>query len=261
MIADPSDNASPPIFIVGCPRSGTTLLRLMLDAHPNIACGPETRFLRDFEKVTGEHWHRISRFGFPKEYWYAKFAELFGSFQLEYAQAKGKSRWADKSPIYTVILPFLLGMFPSAQIVHIIRDVRDVTCSHRDTFGYKAALGAPRKWSSFVSEARRVGSTLPATQYHEIRYEALISKTEPTLRTLIEFLGEPWDDTVLDYEAAPHDVNPKHHQRTDARRREAGTTVGVYQSRVGAHRRSMDPLLRAATLTCARTTMRELGYS
>src|SRR2546423_2252370 len=222
-----------PIFVVGCPRSGTTLLRLMLDAHPDIACGTETRFLREFETITGEHWHRISRFGFPKEYWYAKFAELFGSFQLEYAQSKGKARWADKSPSYTVILPFLLGMFPTAQIVHIIRDVRDVTCSHRDTFGYKAALGAPRKWASFVTEARRVGATLPASQYHEVRYEALITETEQTMRTLLDFLGEHWDPAVLDYDAQPHDVNPKHHERTDARRREAGVrSVSVYQSPV-----------------------------
>ncbi|MFL6240528.1 MAG: sulfotransferase family protein [Actinomycetes bacterium] len=255
----PADNPAP-IFIVGCQRSGTTLLRMMLDAHPNIACGPETRFLRDFEKVTGEHWHRIQRFGFPQEYWYGKFAELFGSFQQEYAAGKGKTRWADKSPLYAMILPFILGMFPNAQIVHIIRDVRDVTYSHRDTFGYKAALGAPRKWARYIGEIRRAGATLPPEQFHELRYEELVQDPEPALRALLGFLGEPWDPLVLDYDNQPHDIAPKHKQRTDARRKQGrAAATGVYRSRVGVRR--LDPLLRLATLTYARPTMRQLGYS
>ncbi|HEV8165823.1 MAG TPA: sulfotransferase, partial [Actinomycetota bacterium] len=62
-------DAHRPIFIVGCQRSGTTLLRLILDAHPNISCGPETRFLEDLARITGDgNWPRMRLFGFPKEY-------------------------------------------------------------------------------------------------------------------------------------------------------------------------------------------------
>jgi hypothetical protein len=84
----------PPIFIVGCQRSGTTLVRLMLDSHPNISCGPETRFLRSFQHITDDDqdWPRLSEYGFPKEYWHRKVAELFAGIMQDYATARGTAR-------------------------------------------------------------------------------------------------------------------------------------------------------------------------
>ena len=164
--------SSAPIFIVGCQRSGTTLLRLMLDSHRNISCGPETRFLRELEPIIGANWHRISRFGFSREYWISKLAEFFDSFQSEYAAARGKTRWADKSPLYALILPFIWELFPDAQVIHVIRDVRDVTASHRTAFGYKAALGAPLKWRRYIEGTRETAAGVTASAYYEVRYEA-----------------------------------------------------------------------------------------
>src|SRR5689334_19471746 len=112
MATDAPRSRNAPIFIVGCQRSGTTLLRLMLDSHSAIACGPETRFLRAFEPITGDEWDRISRFGQPREYWLEKIADFFGSFQEEYARSRGKRRWADKSPLYALHLDFILELFP-----------------------------------------------------------------------------------------------------------------------------------------------------
>jgi hypothetical protein len=112
-----------PIFIVGCQRSGTTLLRLILDSHPNISCGPETRFLADFARITSPPmWPRMQQYGFPKEYWHRKFAELFDSFQSDYARRRGKNRWADKIPRYALYLEYLDQLFPSCQVVHVIPD-------------------------------------------------------------------------------------------------------------------------------------------
>jgi len=53
---------SPPVFIVGCPRSGTTLLRIMLDSHPRISCGPEAHFVADMERITGRRWYQLEPF-------------------------------------------------------------------------------------------------------------------------------------------------------------------------------------------------------
>ena len=237
-----------PIFIVGCQRSGTTVLRLMLDSHPNISCGPETRFLRGLEPITGEDWHRISRFGFPREYWLAKLAEFFDSFQSEYAAARGKTRWADKSPLYALILPFIWELFPDAQVVHVIRDVRDVTASHRTAFGYKSALGAPLKWQRYIEQTRSAAADAPPGLYHELRYEALVADREGTMRTLLDFLGEEWDAGVLDFESKPHDVNPRYWQRTEKRR--AGSTS----------KRRLDPVLLTASRVVPRSMRRELGY-
>lgn len=237
-----------PIFIVGCQRSGTTVLRLMLDSHPAIACGPETRFLRDFERITGSEWHRIERFGFPREYWYAKAADYFGSFQAEYAASRGKRRWADKSPLYALILDYVWNVFPDAQVIHIVRDVRDVTASHRSAFGYRSALGAPRKWQRYIREVRRAASSAGEARYHEVRYERLVADPEAALREILGFLGEAWDPVVLDYERAEHDVNPRYWQRSAARR-----------SGSRKHKR-LDPVLWTASTVLSQPLRRELGY-
>jgi hypothetical protein len=249
-----------PIFIVGCQRSGTTLLRLMLDSHPNISCGPETRFLQDFAKLTSESWDRLSLYGFPKTYWLDKSAEFFDSFQAEYAKSRGKERWADKTPRYALTLGYINELFPTCQIVHVIRDGRDVVASHRDRWGYWSAVKAAEKWPRYVKAARRVGERLADDRYTEVRYERLVLDTEATLRPLLSFLGEPWDDAVLHHDEAQHDVAGRYEQFSKDRRAGAGDGAAVYQSRIGAHRREIDPLLRALVAVRAGSTLRALGY-
>lgn len=246
-----------PIFIVGCQRSGTTLLRLMLDSHARIACGPETRFLTGFETITGEDWHRISRFGLSREQWLAKTSDFFASFQEEYAAGRGKARWADKSPLYAVHLPYIWELFPDAQVIHVIRDVRDVTLSHRSAYGYKSAVGAPRKWSRYVASARAAAGAVGPDQYLELRFEDLVADPEAALRGVLEFLGEPWDPNVLEHDKVDHDVNPRYWKRTGERRKSVPTGDSpVFRAR----RRTLDPVLRSAVYVSARGTCRELGY-
>jgi hypothetical protein len=248
-----------PVFIVGCQRSGTTLLRLMLDSHPEISCGPETRFLADLGRITGSEWERFSLYGFPKEYWYQRFADLFGGFQHDYAAARGKRRWADKTPMYALHLDLLDAVFPDAQVVHIIRDPRDVVISHRERFGYWSALKAVAKWPRYVEQARMLGGQLGHERYHEVRYEALVRDPATTMRALLTFLGEAWSDAVLDPDAHPHDVLDRYPAFSAARRR-AGDNAAIYRSRVGAHRRRLDPLLAIAVRVGCGLRARELGY-
>src|SRR4051794_12588174 len=188
-----------PIFIVGCPRSGTTLLRLMLDSHRNISCGPETHFLTDLAKLTDESWRRLGLFGFPKEYWHGKVADFFESFQVDYARRRGKTRWADKTPIYTPILGFVTELFPTSQIIHVIRDGRDVVASHREKWGWRSGTRSTRKWPRYVRIARDVGAMLPPERYLEVRYERLVADPEAVMREVLGFLDEPWDPAVLEH--------------------------------------------------------------
>jgi sulfotransferase family protein len=249
-----------PIFIVGSQRSGTTLLRLMLDSHRNISCGPETRFLTDLAKLTDESWSRLSLFGFPKEYWHAKVADFFESFQTDYARRRGKSRWADKTPIYTPILGFVTELFPTSQIIHVIRDGRDVIVSHRERWGLGAAWKSTRKWPRYIRIAREVGATLPADRYLEVRYERLVGDPEATMRELLSFLGEPWDPAVLEHDTVPHDEAPRYADFTRSRRAAADDPGAVYRTRIGSHRRELNVVLRVLLWLRARDTMRELGY-
>lgn len=250
-----------PIFVVGCQRSGTTLLRLILDAHPNISCGPETRFLADLAHVTGASWRRLSQYGFPKRYWHAHIAAMFDAIKSDYASRAGKPRWADKTPRYALSLDFIDRLFPSCQVVHVIRDGRDVVASHRDRWGYLAALKAVRKWPRYVHTARSSGAGMTPDRYHEVRYEDLVNEPEKTLRELLAFLDEPWDPAVLSHDRQPHDVPERYRRLASSRRRTAGEARAIYRSRVGAHRRELDPLLRLLLRVVSGPTLRELGYS
>jgi Sulfotransferase family len=255
-----ADSARPPIFIVGCQSSGTTPLRLMLDSHPNIACGPETRFLADFAHLTRESWDRLRLYGFPKEYWHAKVANLFDGFKTDYARSRGKSRWADKTPRYALSLDYILELFPDCQIVHVIRDGRDVVVSHRRRWGYLSALKAVEKWPHYIRSARAVGNGLPDGRYHEVRYERLVNDTEATMRELLEFLGEEWDPAVLEHDKRRHDISTHYGSFSSERRQAAQEKTAVYRSRVGSHRREMDPLLRLLFHLRSGGTLKQLGY-
>lgn len=254
------NGVAPPIFIVGCQRSGTTLLRLMLDSHPNISCGPETRFLEDLAKVTTDNWQRLSHYGFPKEYWHASIATFFDGIQSEYAASRGKTRWADKTPRYALSLDFINELFPTCRVVHVVRDGRDVVVSHRSRFGYMAAAKAAEKWPRYITAAREAGARLSPDRYHELRYERLVADPEATMRELLEFVGEPWDEAVLHHVDFPHDVADKYAGFAGSRRQEGTDPNAVYRSRVGAHRKELGIPLRLLVWLRARAGLRELGY-
>lgn len=249
-----------PIFIVGCQRSGTTMLRLMLDSHARISCGPETRFLDDLEHVVGDDWQRLSQYGFSQDEWLARMREFFGGIQADYAASRGKARWADKTPRYALSIPFLVRVFPDAQIIHVIRDGRDVVVSHRKRFGYWSSLKATRKWPMYIQAARSAGAGLRPDQYTEVRYESLVGEPEQTMRALLGFLNEEWDPQILEFASKKHDVPARYHSQLAARQASAGSDKTVYASRVGTHKREMDPITRVLMWFTARDTMSDLGY-
>ena len=241
-----------PIFIVGCQRSGTTLLRLILDAHPRLSVGPESRFLDDLAKVTGEEWPRIEPYGLPRDFLNQRFAQLFHDFHAAYAESRGRVRWGDKSPRYTLRIPFLDELFPTCQVIHVVRDGRDVVSSHRERWGYASAYKATAKWQRYIEAARAAGAELGPERFTEVRYEHLVSDPEPTLRVLLEFLGEPWDDAVLHHHDAPHDVTAGYQER------KAPATGPIGRDRVGSRR--LNPALWLLLRVRSRRAWRALGY-
>jgi len=129
-----------PVFIVGCGRSGTTLLRMMLDMHRDICCGPETwLFLQDGEE--GNPYERTYcaalsiSLGIPfARLWEQNNsgisrAQIAESALSLFAEKEKKPRWAEKTPLHVHRIDYILTHFPKAKIVHILRDGRDVICS------------------------------------------------------------------------------------------------------------------------------------
>lgn len=209
----------PAIFLVGVARSGTTLLRLMLDAHPELAIPPETHFIPQVIRACrGENPHaeafevitthrRWPDFGLDAERLRAGFGrhrtltagDALREFYGLYASQHGKHRWGDKSTNYVRKMKPIARALPEARFVHLIRDGRDVALSLVAVhFGPQSVVDAAEKWSGEIAKARRQGRRLP--HYTEVRYEELIADPEPVLRRICEATELPWNEAMLDYQ-------------------------------------------------------------
>ncbi len=211
-----------PIFVVGCPRSGTTMLQLMLHAHPRIALPPETRFLlagysrrAEFgdltdpaarralgEWITGTH--QFGDLGLdPGAVVEAIVAgpptlgSAFGTVFKMYADRFGKPRWGDKRPLYLRHLPTILRLFPDAQIINIMRDGRDCVSSLKETPWKPAEFDTLVDYWTYSADASLLAARrYPADVYHMVRYEDLVADPEPHLRAICAFLDEDFDPAM-----------------------------------------------------------------
>lgn len=213
-----------PIFVVGAPRSGTTMLRLMLNAHPHIAIPFESDFIPKFYRRLGEYGdlraHEnirrllddIAAQSFAKRGGLirdkesimarnpASFGGLIAAIYETYAASNGKCRWGDKDPDNVVELDMLWKLFPRCRIVHIVRDGRGAANSLRkQEWGSKNLLKLARDWSWRVTLAHKMGMMLGPRYYLGVRYEDLVRSPELSLRSICEFVGEPFDQAMLGY--------------------------------------------------------------
>ena len=222
--------ADRPIFVLGCPRSGTTLLQLMLHAHPRIAIPPETRFvLTSYEarnsfgdlreesrrralasSITRERQTLFDDLGLDAESVFEEIVDgpptlgsAIGIVFRAYARRFDKPRWGDKRPGYYQYIPALLRMFPDAQIVHLIRDGRDCVASLKTMPWFSGDIyAAVCYWIEAIDSGRRAARHLPADTYFELRYEDLVADPAARLAELCVFLGEEYDPAM----AEPHRI-------------------------------------------------------
>lgn len=250
-----------PIFVIGSPRSGTTLLRLVLDSHPRISCGEETHFLRDLQSVVGRHWDLVATYGLERDWWLGRLRDLYEDFQGEVLARSGKARWAEKDPTYTLLLDFIEDLFPDALYVHLLRDGHDVVASFRDRWGYRSAARAARtEWARYVEAARSFAARVGPGRFLEVRYERLVAHPEPEARRLFAFVGEDFVPEVLAFDPAEHTATSRYQRFTAGRRAAGGETSTIYRSRVGAGAASLDPVLRGLLRRRHGALLRELGY-
>lgn len=216
-------------FLVGSPRSGTTLLRLMLDAHPDLAIPPETWFLTQGRHLQGrgealrEQFFQMivtfpasapawGDFQIPAAEFRRRLAEIrpftvadgFRLFYRMYAGRFGKSRWGDKTPLYSHHLRYIEELLPEARFVHIIRDGRDAAVSLRERWfspGHDIGVQAAY-WRDNILAARREGAA--CRHYLEVRFEDLIRDAEAVLRRICAFVDLDFRPEMLRYyERAP----------------------------------------------------------
>jgi Sulfotransferase family len=225
---------NPYVFIVGCPRSGTTLLRRMIDAHPEIAITRETHWIPEIiQSGTGldadGHVTRDLPAALEAHPKFAKLeierAELdalaadaptYPAFVTalfdRYGAARGKRLVGDKTPGYVREITLLHELFPSTRIVHLVRDGRDVALSavgwERKTEQFRRRFPiwdesplttAALWWRWHVLLGRRAGGELPPGLYHESRYEALVEDPREECIRLCEFLDVGYDDAMVNF--------------------------------------------------------------
>ena len=209
-------------FIVGSPRSGTTLLRFMLAAHSDLAIPPETGFpghIAGDEKLAGLRPAELLRiitdfppsapawrdFGMAEETLRRALfklnpfsvAEGIRSFYQLYASRHGKRRVGDKTPSHGEAMIAIECLLPEAAFIHVIRDGRDSSFSLRDMWFAPsqdiAVLAA--YWRDNVTRCRRQGRSVQ--RYLEVRYEDLLSDTPGQLRRVCDFVDLPFEARML----------------------------------------------------------------
>jgi protein-tyrosine sulfotransferase len=208
----PYTSSASPIIVGGCGRSGTTLMRVILDTHPRICCGPESRL---FQPRVPSPPKLARRFGLPEAAVGELFvkagsqAEFIDRFFALYCQSRTKPRWAEKTPRNVLYLDYIFEHFPDARFVHMIRDGRDTICSLRTHPRHKVVDGKIVKLNTWhpiepclerwLNDVRAGLAFRGDPRYTEIRYEALVAHPRETLAPLFDFLGEPFDQCVLEY--------------------------------------------------------------
>lgn len=265
-----------PVFIVGLPRSGTKLLRDLLNQHPVVAIPEaETEFLPWLDAWVAAH-------GEPADP--RRFQSLWTSLRVQqYFQYRAESGrpidplawrmgcrgfdtaglfealvrvdtgtlgadvvWGDKSPSYVDDITLIGRLFPNARVLHIVRDVRDHCASMRLAWG-KHVLRAAQSWVDGVHSASMDGAALGA-RYHEVRYEDLLADAGSTLRSICDFLGLDFRPEMLRLQRASENLG-----------RARGVTR-VERSNVGRYREVLSAREVRAIEAIAGPTLAKLGY-
>jgi tetratricopeptide (TPR) repeat protein len=196
------------IFLVGFPRSGTTLLENVLAAHPDVVALEEKDCLGAAERAyldSDEGLRRLVAIGVREaEHHRALYWSEVRRFGVE---PKGRV-FIDKLPLATVLLPVIAKLFPTARVLFALRDPRDVVLScFRRRFALNPAMyelltlpGAATYYDAVMRLSERYRDLLPLPQV-TVRYEKLVEDFEGTARATCAFLGLHWDESMLDFAA------------------------------------------------------------
>tara|TARA_B100000965_G_C19602924_1_gene764027 strand:- start:9528 stop:10418 length:891 start_codon:yes stop_codon:yes gene_type:complete len=269
-----------PIFIVGVGRSGTTLIRQMVNSHSKIAIPYESHFITKYiscEKKYGdlqndenlsallddilaepilENWDYVP----DKQSLLGKTTSrdiggVFANFFTQYANHHGKSIWGDKSD-YLHQMHKIKYLYPNAKFIHIVRDGRDVALSvMKMSWGPDNIREAASWWGEHVRLGYSMGRMLNKEQYYEIRYEDLVAHPEKYLEEICQFVGVNFESTMLEFFKTSKKFIPQsrlnQHYNADK---------GADTSRTKAWKREMSPLDCEIFQQIAGDVLREMNY-
>ena len=224
------------LFIVGCPRSGTTLLQSLLAAHPKIASFPETHFFSSL--VPSRPWFRALGTGIASRRARARLEQYLDQinaqemktllpknalFMHRYCQAfvsvldkltlrQGKICWIEKTPGHLHFIKYIEKLVLDSKFIHIIRAGENVVSSlYKVTHEHPEGWGGPRSLDQcinrWISDTKISRSHLHKPNHTLVRYELLVEFTEKVLTEICRFIGVKYDKKMLkDYQVAANQV-------------------------------------------------------
>lgn len=211
----------PYVFVVGSPRSGTTLLQRMLDAHPRLAVANDTHFIPKAIAGITDHdvplthdlvervldYHRFHRLGVDADLARSlavgadTYVGFISALYSAFATSRGKSMGGEKTPDYVRCIPLLAGLFSWARFVHIVRDGRDVALSALEWANEGKGPGRFELWATEpiavcalwwrrqVQPGVDAGVALGPARYTEVLYESLVAQPGSELQAVSSFLS------------------------------------------------------------------------
>lgn len=271
-----------PIFIVGIPRSGTTLLAAMVAAHSRIACGPETQFFYKLPPgqlelaVADRFWPRravrlvcsltlagqnvVRLFGLRRRHvwWFLSrrapsVSAMLESLTLSYARRVGKTRWAEKTPNHLLHLDAIRVEWPGAPIVRIVRDPRDAASSMRRLpWASDSVLDNCRLWNEWHDASRDFFRRDDRSM--TLRLEDLLGDPEEELQRLCEFVGERYEPAMLETSRTASAISSRGEPW------KAAVSESLDRGRVYLWRHELPADVLAAASACCCSGIREFGY-
>jgi len=251
-----------PVFIVGCYRSGTTLMRMMLSAHSRIHISQETNYIdkltnqldskdllfdsSDFQAMLNQINFYLSQEGWEytpcindftiegvvNNWSYPEIVKQIALLDLPERKKEKLLLWGDNTPQYIKSMFFLNEMFPNAKFIVMVRDPRDVAASARKLhFGGKTPIGSAVDWKTSIIHAEEAKESFGEGRVLILKYESLVKETKYSLNTLCRFLGVQYEEGMMNYHQtqAAHQMKKHGHHQMLARPM-SSKTIGRYRA-------------------------------
>ena len=276
-----------PVFIIGSERSGTTLVLAILACHPRIAVPEVTWYYPRFRPYLHTYGdlgdidnfatlaHEMA-YGLRVPLWNMddanpatfgaeiaaraldfeqSFAGVFSAMFARYSETVNKPRWGEKTPGNVLYIEQILQDFPNAQFLYIYRDCRDASAEFIDSqFGPTDAYSAAVMWRDGQQAVKPFRESLAADQWFNIRYEDFVREPVTTLQNMCQFLGEDYDDALMEFHTTPVA------QRRGKTKDNWALAHPISDRHVGIYGQQLSLEQQAIMSWVAGDMMRELGY-